>query len=274
MSNKDEPGSEPAVLSELTRRVEGLERENQSLKSAAKPSFWNSPAAGLMQILIGGIIAGALTFQYLLDITAKLDELEARRAEAEEKIQALAADEATLRTRRDQLDAETAQRASEKENLQRDNAKLLERSKALEAEIAELEKKQAEGVQPEAIAALLEDAKARASELTAQAEERVESLDNFENSYFAVIASVYEGDDIAYSYRVLQGSFPDYELHIYRTSDRDGKALYAVTLGGAQSADEAQKRVRVARANGREGAYRWQSLNWKTNVAGQFVANN
>ncbi|MEM6905497.1 MAG: hypothetical protein AAF568_06345, partial [Pseudomonadota bacterium] len=251
---------------------------------------------------IGGVVAGALVYAFLRDNVATIENLRARgerlqisqqqvsktlvdlqaqekaalargaelerQNQAQEARQAALQDEAEeLIKRRDLLEAQANEQLQRQAELQADNERLLEAIAALERQLEELTEIAAVEPEDRAKVAALE---AETDALTSAATERTNEYARLANSYFAVIASVYEGDDVGYSLGVLERMFPSYDLHVYRTTDAKGRALYAITLGGYLSAAEAERLVEIAQAGGRPGAYRWQSVRWGEDVSEEF----
>ncbi|MEM9735659.1 MAG: hypothetical protein AAF908_03520, partial [Pseudomonadota bacterium] len=175
--------------------------------------------------------------------------------------------------RRDLLEAQADEQLQRQAELQADNERLLEAIAALERQQEELTELAAADVG--AAPSVFDRSKfaalqAQIDALTTSTEERTDEYVRLATSNFAVIASVYEGDDVGYSLGVLERMFPSYDLHVYRTTDAKGRALYAITLGGYLSAAEAERLVEIAQAGGRPGAYRWQSVRWGEDVSEEF----
>jgi len=85
-------------------------------------------------------------------------------------------------------------------------------------------------------------------------------------NWFAVVASEYQREGATTRARRLLETTPRYPIEIYRATDDKGKPLYAITLGGSLTRQEALDRVRYAKQNAiASDAFAHQTSKWADN---------
>lgn len=297
------------LVEEAKLKILKLQLETEALQQSTKRKFWDVGAKGVFQALIAGLVAGTLLVSFLLDNFLKTIDLidDAHRLKIEqemliEKSAVLNLEAQVLEDERVQLDVETNEIRAGNERLRKDEKQLSFRRDQLELQTDEQEgileelklkcnnQLRALEIQQEALAELSKIVSTtegvsqkdsnRAADITSEigtiAEEnlaRARKINALENSYFAVIATVYQGDDVVYSFRKLSKMYPESDLEVYRTTDSRGKQIYAITLGGYLDSAEAARRVDRAREGGRKDACRWQSQDWGGDVSEELERN-
>ena len=85
--------------------------------------------------------------------------------------------------------------------------------------------------------------------------------------WFPVVASIYDRDEAFAKARAIRaGTTKTYLVQIYEATDSKGKPIYAVTLGGYMTEQEARARVAYAREQIEPTAYAWERRTWRTSL--------
>ena len=78
--------------------------------------------------------------------------------------------------------------------------------------------------------------------------------------WFAVVYSIANQEEAIQKAQSLKGL--SYQPEVYKATDDRGNVVYAVTLGGYLSEEEARSRAAYGRAKVSSDAYAWQSAKW------------
>lgn len=272
-----------AEIDLLHSNREKIEMEKQALAGKDKQKWWNIKASGLIQALIAGIVAGALVAGFMLDHFLKVAELN-------EKVQqALIAEKEEVLKRADELEKKEEESRQIITSLRHENQKL---KKRIESSLKELAALSDGRDRPEGgikIETKIDSLKEELNRLKQQTVSREASLDTelrnlvekrgqasagHTNNWFAVIASAYNKHDLIGKLEELdKRAGLRYPVHAYKTSDKRGNPVYAITLDGYLSKAEAAERVAYAIETGiAKDAYPWSSEHWGKNIAKE-VAN-
>lgn len=260
----------------INAEKEKIEQEKSGIVNQRSPKWWNIRASGLIQSVVGGIVAGALVAGFGLDHFLKVADLNEKSQKA-------------LITEKEEIESE--KRKSEEENrqaitsLRNENTKLKSQidealnkitslssisvrcnEETLNNEIAllknELERVR---IQTESREAQL------STDLNSLVQEHKASVKSSEGTWFPVIASPYNDTDLLGKLEELKTNSVEYPIHVYKSADRLGMSVYAVTLGGYLSKADASERVTYARSSGiASDAYAWSSTIWGRNIREQF----
>ncbi|MGF1706808.1 hypothetical protein [Enterovibrio baiacu] len=91
------------------------------------------------------------------------------------------------------------------------------------------------------------------------------------DTWFPVIASAYRKIDLTNKLEELGKLDLEHNVAVYKTTDKKGTIVWAITLGGYMSKSDAQVRVDYARkAQIAPDAYVWKSEKWGKNIIGDF----
>lgn len=92
-----------------------------------------------------------------------------------------------------------------------------------------------------------------------------------QSNWFPVVASIYDLEKARKKAQEIRPSArgKNWEVHVYETTDYRGKQVWAITLGGYLSQEEAEKRVCAAQGELKlaRDAYAWASTRWGMNLA-------
>ena len=263
-----------------TRRInadrEKIDHEKYGLVHERNQRWWNIRASGLIQSVVGGIVAGALVAGFGLDhflkvadlneksqkaLLAEKEEIESEKRNSEEEdrqaITSLRNENKELKSRVDDALREISFLSSNSNECNEET---------LNKEIASLK------TELERVSARTESREAQLStDLNSLVQKHEASVKAAEGTWFPVVASPYNDADLLGTLEELSSSRSEYPIHVYKSADRHGVPVYAVTLGGYLSKAEASKRVQYARSSGiAPDAYAWSSNLWGSNVREQF----
>ncbi len=291
-TNEHELNLKEAELSRIqadTARInaerEKIEFETKEICAKNDQNWWNIRASGLIQSVIGGIVAGALVAGFGLDHflkVADLNEKSQKALELEKSGLVKKTSELEEKTKYLELKQEenwqviTALR-NENKNVKAQADAALENIVALSSSPSECN----EGTLNREITSLetelqrvTSEAKSRGESLTNEleilVEEREATAKGNENNWFPVISSPYNTTDLLGKLEELARITVQYPVQVYKTADKRGVPVYAITLGGYLSKADAAKRVSYARSSGiAPDAYPWRSNIWGENIRAQ-----
>ncbi len=280
-----------------------IELEKSEIVSKSAKKWWSVKASGLIQAVIGGIVAGALVAGFGLDHFLKISDLN----EKSQKV---------LQTEKNDLEISQIKLISEKQRLENQTKALEERARLLEVKQEEsrqvitslrnensrfkdkteatLEKlsnlsisssqrsedslnNEIASLRSELVRVKVETESREQSlntELQNLSKEHEKTSKGIEDNWFPVIASPYNETDLIGKLEELDRLSLNYPVHVYKTADKRGVPVYAITLAGYLPKSEASKRVAYVRKIGiAKDAYPWSSNLWGNNIIGEFVSN-
>lgn len=86
-------------------------------------------------------------------------------------------------------------------------------------------------------------------------------------NWFPVIFSIYEREEAFSKAKQLKKGGLKFEVEVYTAADKYGKQVYAITLGGYLTKEQALERVEYAKNKGiAKDAYVWESSVWGQNL--------
>lgn len=190
----------------------------------------------------------------IFDLLARIKDDPMLEAWAKAQLDAARRERATLTEERDLLAPEAARLRSQLDTLTAEVMGLkADRAPATRAELA---LKQNELL---TISSKLNENEGHQRRIAEQIGEDVAKSTN----WFAVVASEYQREDAMARARRLAETTPPYPVEIYRATDNKGDPLYAVTLGGSLTRQEALDRVRYAKQNAiASDAFAHQTPKW------------
>lgn len=270
-----------AETARINSEREKIDHEKAELVLQRNQKWWNIRASGLIQSVIGGIVAGALVAGFGLDYFLKISQLN------EKGQQALIAEKEEIQSEKRQAEEESRQEIL---SLQNENNQLKAKVEKAEEALNEIEisvlssnssDRSEERLNSE-IASLKSEFQRLRSEAVSREERLSTDLKNLiqeheasvkeaEGTWFPVIASPYNDVDLQGKLEELGDFSVKYPIHVYKSADKRGVPVYAITLGGYLSKAEASKRVYYARSSGiASDAYAWSSNIWGSNIRQQF----
>lgn len=277
LKNSEEPNLSP------DQRLGAIETELQGLRhyldlrlptqQTATPLVSQSISSGeLFKWGVAGLVAGVLFFasvfslgKELLEVYELRDRLNADTEvlnSAKEKLEEdrlqLSVEITNLNSKREQLAAENEVLSTNQNELSYTQAELLKEVKRLEGIAAELERDEV-GSTTQSLASA---AKQELFVTKRQIEEQI-------NSYYSVVATLYQKSSIQRSIREIEALFPNYQVQVHSGRDSKGTRVYAITLGGPTDLVRARALVSEAKAQSVAGAYFTQNLNPR-NLAGSY----
>lgn len=291
-TNERESNLKEAELSRIqadTARInaerEKIELESKEIGARKKQKWWHIRASGLIQSAIGGIVAGVLVAGFGLDHFLKVADLNEKSQKALELEKAeLVAKTSELEEKTKYLEAKQEENRQVITSLRNENKNVKAQADVALKNIAALSSSPSEcneGTLNSEIASLktelqrvTSEAKSRGESLTSELESLVEergaTAKGKENNWFPVISSPYNKTDLLGKLEELDRITAQYPVHVYKTADKRGAPVYAITFGGYLSKADATKRVSYARSSGiASDAYPWSSNIWGEDIRGQ-----
>jgi hypothetical protein len=271
-----------AEIARLESDRDKIELEKGEIVARNSQKWWNIRASGLIQAVIGGIVAGALVAGFALDHFLKISDLNEKSQKALQIEKKGLIDKATkLETKATLLESEQEKSRQVIIALRNENNKFKTETEETLKRLSELAASASQNNEASLNSeiALLRTELDRAKVKTesrerslnielinlAQAQEQI-SQGNKDN-WFPVIASPYNEVDLRGKLKELSQSPLNYPVHVYKTVDKRGTPVYAITFEGYLSKSEADKRIRYARKKGiAKDAYPWSSNIWGVNI--------
>ena len=271
-----------AEIARLESDRDKIELEKGVLVARNSQKWWNIRASGLIQAVIGGIVAGALVAGFALDHFLKISDLN------EKSQKALLIEKKELINKANLLESKQEESRqviialrNENKKFKTEAEKTLKKLSGLSASLSQNNKVSFNSK----IASLrteLDRAKAKSEsreqslnvELLNLAQAQEQTSQGIKNNWFPVIASPYNEVDLREKLKELSRPSLNYPLHVYKAADKRGTPVYAVTFEGYLSKSEADKRIKYARQTGiATDAYPWSSNIWGKNIVDEFVNN-
>jgi F0F1-type ATP synthase assembly protein I len=300
-NNSTEAAIKQAELRKLQAEIKLIEAnqskaalEASDLEQSHRQRWWHMRASGVLQALIGGIVAGALIAGFMLDHFLKVSDLNARaqRALVEER-ESLVLRTEQLENKEEESRLTIIALRSENDRLEREATEALARldelsalAQQMEMALAEAGVAESEDVESlrtriassqESFTKVKTQAVSRDLALTGELQQLSRNVEqrslstSVTDNWFAVIASPYNEADLKGKLQQLQQFQLDFPVHVYQTIDGRGNPVYTVTLGGYLSQTEAARRVKYARDEGiPSDASSWRSNNWGQNIIDDF----
>ncbi len=267
-----------AEISRLESDRDKIELQKVELVARNSKKWWNIRAGGLIQAVIGGIVAGALVAGFALDHFLKIAELNDKSQKA------------LQRERTDLIDKTKMLESKQEESrqviitLRNENNKFKTEADEALKRLSALSAASSQGSEVSLnseIASLRVkiERESESRELSLNAEllnlsQAQEQISQRSKNWFAVIASPYNKTDLRGKLEELSRSPLTYSVHVYKTADKKGTPVFAITFDGYLSKLEADERIRYARKTGiAKDAYPWSSNIWGDNIVDEFVNN-
>lgn len=269
-----------AEIALLESDREKIELEKGELVASNSQKWWNIRVTGLIQAVIGGIVAGALVAGFGLDHFLKISDLN------EKSHKVLQSEKQELVDKTKLLESKQEESRQVIIMLRSENNKFKEQTEVTLNELSSLSVSSSQGNQESLnseIASLRTELKrARAKteyreqslneELQNLAQAQVQISQGSKDNWFPVVASPYNEVDLRGKLEELEKLSLSYPVHVYKTVDKWGRSVYAITLEGYLSKSEAEKRIRYAIKNNiAKDAYPWSSNIWGINIVDNFV---
>lgn len=276
-----------AEIARLESDRDKIELEKGEIVARNSQKWWNIRASGLIQAVIGGSVAGVLVAGFALDHFLKISELHEKTQNALQIDKKGLVDKAKkLKTKANLLESKQEENRQVIIALRDENNKLkTETEETLKrlSELAASESQNKEAPLNSEIALL----KTELDRTKVKIESRERSLDKKlinlsqeqilqgnNDNWFSVVASPYNEADLRGKLKELSQSPLNYPVHVYRTADKRGSPVYAITFEGYLSKSQAYERVRYARKEGiAKDAYPWSSNIWGVNIVDKFANN-
>ncbi|WP_028023205.1 hypothetical protein [Enterovibrio calviensis] len=269
MPNSD--GKHEAAIQSLELQKKQLEYEKLKIEvEALKNGKQGSPLSWFdgrwFQACIAGIVAGALIWAFAIDHIKKLYELQYEQRQAQIKLESEIKQHKVAKS---DLEKQVAEHQKENERL-----KLV--AKQTETTLNELR------VQATLLSPLVDEANNPKSLQSTNVS--VAALSNSlvdisaindnqvsQHNWFPVIASAYRETDLLNYLAEVGDADLEYKIAVYKTTDKKGTFVWAITLGGDLEKTEAEARVAYARASELSpDAYLWKSEKWGENIIDDF----
>lgn len=272
-----------AEIALLESDREKIELEKGELVASNSQKWWNIRVTGLIQAVIGGIVAGALVAGFGLDHFLKISDLN------EKSHKVLQSEKQELVDKTKLLESKQEKSREEIIMLHRENNKFKEQAEQAEVTLNKLSSLSVsssqvnqESLNSEIASLRTELKRARAktesreqslnAELQNLAQAQVQISQGSKDNWFPVVASPYNEVDLRGKLEELEKLSLSYPVHVYKTVNKWGRSVYAITLEGYLSKSEAEKRIRYAIKNNiAKDAYPWSSNIWGTNIVDNFV---
>ncbi|MEW8626782.1 MAG: hypothetical protein AB2551_13585 [Candidatus Thiodiazotropha sp.] len=216
-----------------------LEAEKKEINSRINQPWYRIRLVSVIQATIAGFVAGIMIWAFAITHIKALYELQ---EELEDK----------------QL------------YLEKKNNELSDKNKNLLFEVEELKNRivQAKELEPDN-EALAKEAKEQLEALSVL-QQAISKVDG--GNWFPVVASTYNEEDLISKLEIIKKQKPEYQIHIYKTTDKRGTPVWAVSLGGYLDKHEARKRVAYAKDSGiADDAYIWQSEIWGNDIYSKYT---
>lgn len=269
-----------AEIALLESDREKIELEKGKLVASNSQKWWNIRVTGLIQAVIGGIVAGALVAGFGLDHFLKISDLN------EKSHKVLQSEKQELVDKTKLLESKQEKSRQEIIMLHRENNKIKEQAEVTLNKLSSLSVSSSQGNQ-ESLNSKIASLRTELKRAMAKTESREQSLNaelqnlaqaqvqisqGSKDNWFPVVASPYNEVDLRGKLEELEKSSLSYPVHVYKTADKWGRSVYAITLEGYLSKSEAEKRIRYARKTGiAKDAYPWSSNIWGINIVDNFV---
>lgn len=278
-----------AEIARLQSDRDKIELEKGELVVRSKQKWWNIRASGLIQAVIGGIVAGALVAGFGLDHFLKISDLNAKSQKAlQVEKQQLINRTKVLEARANLLETQQEDSRQVIISLRNENNKIKAKTEATLKNLLALSVSSSQSNEDllnsevASLRAELKRVKAETEsreqnlnkELQNLAQEQVQTPQGTKDNWFPVIASPYNEVDLRGKLEELGRSSLSYPVHVYKTADKRGAPVYAITFEGYLSKSEANKRITYAIKTGvAKDAYPWSSNIWGVNIVDKFVNN-
>lgn len=269
-----------AEIALLESDREKIELEKGKLVASNSQKWWNIRVTGLIQAVIGGIVAGALVAGFGLDHFLKISDLN------EKSHKVLQSEKQELVDKTKLLESKQEKSRQEIIMLHRENNKIKEQAEVTLNKLSSLSVSSSQGNQ-ESLNSKIASLRTELKRAMAKTESREQSLNaelqnlaqaqvqisqGSKDNWFPVVASPYNEVDLRGKLEELEKLSLSYPVHVYKTADKWGRSVYAITLEGYLSKSEAEKRIRYARKTGiAKDAYPWSSNIWGINIVDNFV---
>lgn len=285
-------------IRKLAAETKLLEAERRKAEEEAdrivadRPLKWAGlKVTALAQAVIAGIVAAFLISGFALDHFLKITELNKKLREAlEQEKTELTQKAGRLEAEKEQLEQNRDALARRQEDSRQTIISLQEANKQTEQDLQDAVQRLAqiapqdcseEELQSEIaslrsqLETLEQQSATRGRELSEGlrelAQEREETSNAVGETWFPVIASPYNESDLRGKLEELGVETIRYPIHVYKTTDKSGNPVFAITLGGYLSKEEALSRVEYARESKLSpDAYPWSSTNWGSNVFDKY----
>lgn len=247
-----------AEIALLESDREKIELEKGKLVASNSQKWWNIRVTGLIQAVIGGIVAGALVAGFGLDHFLKISDLN------EKSHKVLQSEKQELVDKTKLLESKQEKSRQEIIMLHRENNKIKEQAEVTLNKLSSLSVSSSQGNQ-ESLNSKIASLRTELKRAMAKTESREQSLNaelqnlaqaqvqisqGSKDNWFPVVASPYNEVDLRGKLEELEKSSLSYPVHVYKTADKWGRSVYAITLEGYLSKSEAEKRIRYARKTG------------------------
>ncbi|MDD1795522.1 hypothetical protein LRP50_20555 [Enterovibrio sp. ZSDZ42] len=265
----DSDGKHETAIQNLELQKKQLEYEKLKIEvEALKNGKQGSPLSWFdgrwFQACIAGIVAGALIWAFAIDHIKKLYELQYEQRKAQAKLELEVEEHKAAK-----IDLEKEIAVYQKKNEQLELAKTRTETTLNELRV------QATLLSPDvsSIPGSLQKTNITIAELSNSLVDisAISDEKTPEKIWFPVIASAYRESDLLNFLEEIGDVNFEYKVAVYKTTDKKGTLVWAITLGGYLEKTEAEARVAYARTSELSpDAYLWKSEKWGENIIDDF----